>query len=339
MDLREYDYITKSPDTFPRSTLLKIKKVLQDIDSLSTNLIDKVLENGYIEPPKEYEWHGCYKLALTDNEKSRVLDDLVRAGKELNDHSEYLGDEFAYVGQYVEYWTRAICETLVAYEEAIKNQSYYDLRGVSVVEFIKFLFDHDVPEDTEDPELWYDEYDMWIDYNKDELVDLYIRLFNDSADLLNRYSEEQLDQGCWVMMGPNLEVSLESIIWDDGIARAKRVMLIYSMYDMYNYFYKLNKLDTSCEMWWDSLAYDFYDNELRNRENKETQVIQDAMFSTLKKILEIDAKHCQTAALHGLGHLRHPDTEQAIKDYLRKHPGLDKNEKNYANACITGEIM
>ena len=339
MDLREYDHLTKSPDHFPRSTLLNLEKVLADISSSNTVLIHKVLEQGYVEPPKDYQWHGCYKLVLTNEEKESVLDDLVRAKKELKDHPEYQGEKVAYVGQYVEYWSRSIHEKPVPYEEAIKGKPYFDLRGISLDDFIEFIFNHEVPEEEEDPELWYYDYDMWIDYNKDELVDLYIQLFNMSGDLPFRYSEEKLEQGCWAMMGPNLEVGLESLLWDESIDRAKRVILINAMYDLYNNLYRETPLDTSCNMWWDSLAFDFYDSERRNRDDEETRVIQDAMFSTLKKILEIDATHCQYAALHGLGHLRHPDTEQVINNYLKIHPELTKDEKEYANACITGEIM
>ena len=87
------------------------------------------------------------------------------------------------------------------------------------------------------------------------------------------------------------------------------------------------------------LAYDFYDTELRNRHNEETRIIQDAMFCTLKKILELESEYCQEAALHGLGHLRHPETKIAIEAYLRKNSRLSKEQKKYAKACITGDIM
>jgi hypothetical protein len=79
MDLREYDYITRRPDTFPRSSLVSVKKVLVGIGSSNAVLIDKVLATGYLEPPPGYKWHGCYKINLTRREIQAVIDDLVKA--------------------------------------------------------------------------------------------------------------------------------------------------------------------------------------------------------------------------------------------------------------------
>lgn len=339
MDLREYDHIISSPNTFPKSTLEYIRDILSNSKSSYSYLIDKVLSDGYIEPPSDYKWHGFYRITLPKEDMLLVLHDLEGIKRNLINKPVQSKIDIASVEQYIEYWRRAINEVPVPYEEAVKNQQYYDLRNATLDDFIRFIFDHDVPEDSRDREYWYYDYDMWIDYNRDELIDLYISLFNSSGDLINKYSYEQLDQGCWAMIGPNLDIGLEEMIWDTDIARAKRVLLIYSMYEIYKNLYTKIQIETSCNMWWDCLAYDFYDTELRNRHNEETRIIQDAMFCTLKKILELESEYCQEAALHGLGHLRHPETKIAIEAYLMKNSRLSKEQKKYAKACITGDIM
>ncbi|GAC1373951.1 MAG: hypothetical protein NVSMB40_10740 [Aquirhabdus sp.] len=76
------------------------------------------------------------------------------------------------------------------------------------------------------------------------------------------------------------------------------------------------------------------------KENVEHQRIQNAMFTTLQKILLLDSYDCQGVALHGLGHLRHTDTAKIINDYISKNrASLTNDEVAYAEACITGDIM
>jgi hypothetical protein len=70
----------------------------------------------------------------------------------------------------------------------------------------------------------------------------------------------------------------------------------------------------------------------------EDRRVQEAMFSALTKILAIDSLSCQLAALHGLGHLRHPNTETAIRTYLARSPTLAEDHRRFAVACITGDM-
>jgi hypothetical protein len=67
--------------------------------------------------------------------------------------------------------------------------------------------------------------------------------------------------------------------------------------------------------------------------------MQDVIFETLASILELESEACQGAALHGLGHLHHPKTEELIKSYLQRHPSLSDAWKNYALAAARFEVM
>ncbi|WP_227429401.1 hypothetical protein [Psychrobacter sp. I-STPA6b] len=70
--------------------------------------------------------------------------------------------------------------------------------------------------------------------------------------------------------------------------------------------------------------------------------IDNVMFATLNKILQLDSKECQYGALHGLNHLQHPDTKTSIDQYIATQADLDNldyDDIKFARACITGRVM
>ncbi len=128
------------------------------------------------------------------------------------------------------------------------------------------------------------------------------------------------------------------LVWRNNLQIEVKEKLIYSMYDLYGNVFIKDPLMYTCDMWWDSFAYSFF--RINPKENVEHQRIQDAMFHTLQKILLLDSVDCQSAALHGLGHLRHPDTAKIINNYILKNrTSLSDDKIAYAEACITGDIM
>ena len=66
--------------------------------------------------------------------------------------------------------------------------------------------------------------------------------------------------------------------------------------------------------------------------------MQDAIFEALVQILRLDSLTCQRAALHGLGHLRHRETEKAVQDFLDRNPNLSEDDRTYAHACAKGTM-
>jgi hypothetical protein len=67
--------------------------------------------------------------------------------------------------------------------------------------------------------------------------------------------------------------------------------------------------------------------------------LQDVFFQTLAKILAIDSETCQGAALHGLGHLHHPQTKELIQRFIDEHPSLTPERKEYALAAARFEVL
>lgn len=218
-----------------------------------------------------------------------------------------------------------------------------DLTAFSFEEFVAFFFSREVK--TEDGEkITCEEKENWYwgiddEYVPETFCNYYIRLFRNPEFLLERYSKIQLEEGFWAIQGPVLNCSLSNLLSNEDLSLDARVECIESMADLFWRLFSKESLDTSAGMWWDSLCYDWHcDN--RNRANGgEDQLLQDAFFRTLSKILFFNSDICQGAALHGLGHLHHPDTPGLIGRYLEEHPKLSDEWKAYALAASKFEVM
>jgi hypothetical protein len=92
-------------------------------------------------------------------------------------------------------------------------------------------------------------------------------------------------------------------------------------------------------MWWDSLCYDWHCGNRKRERGGEHLQLQEVIFQTLASVLAIDSQICQAAALHGLGHLHHPQTTELIERYLREHASLSKERKEYALAAARFEVQ
>lgn len=222
-----------------------------------------------------------------------------------------------------------------------KSHQQFDIRGASFEEFVEFLFEHEVPPDRDDQgrrsEKWYDTADIHFDAK--ELVGHYTRLFTEPRFLLDRFSKEKLEPAFWAIMGGPLECSVEEVIWSGEVPFEARAECVRAMYFLYEKLFAVDPLFTSSDMWWDSLAYDWH-CENRDRSNGgEDRLMQDVMFETLERILTLASPACQGAALHGLGHLHHPQTLDVIRAYLKRNPGLDSAMVSYAEAASRFQVL
>ncbi len=134
--------------------------------------------------------------------------------------------------------------------------------------------------------------------------------------------------------------NLEELIWRGAISIGAKEKLVSSMYYLYRDLFSREPLGDACEMFWDGIAYEI--NPMRRVDtinNTEHRRIQNAMFETLTKILKLDERHCQFAALHGLNHVFHPDTDAVIKRFVQSRPDLTDREVEYATACANGRAL
>lgn len=173
------------------------------------------------------------------------------------------------------------------------------------------------------PDRWQGDY-YWdqfrLDYGK-RLLEHSIKLFHDPTIVLNRYSPDQIEQGFQVLS----LIELEKWIWEKRLEVSLRRDCVESMVRLFESFFAKGHCGDACYMWWDHLRSSGPDPDL---------AIKEAVIEALSKILEIDSADCQTSALHGLGHLRHPSKRTVIDTFLKLHPDLDGKTKSYAHAAM-----
>ena len=216
-----------------------------------------------------------------------------------------------------------------------------DIRGFTFDQFVDFLFDHEVPPefsaDGQRIDPWY--YDSEVECSPVDVVALYTRLFSEPAFLLDSFSREKLEQGFWAIMGQSLECSVGEVIWSSEAEFAARAECVRSMFHLYEKLFAIDPLETSSNMWWDSLAYDWHCGNRDRKNGGEDLLMQEVMFETLEQILDLSSVDCQVAALHGLGHLHHPGTAELVSRYLDRKPPKNPELRNYAIAAAKFEVL
>ncbi len=212
-----------------------------------------------------------------------------------------------------------------------------DITGYSFEKFIEFLFDRDVPPESAESDSWFWHVD--VEFDPEETCQHYIRLFTQPEFLSSHFSSAQLDQGFWAVMGRNLDCSAGNLIWHEELLFQRREECVRSMYFLFKRLFAVQSLDSAVQMWWDALCYDWHCGNKAREKGGEDLRMQDVMFETLSRILELDSVHCQDAALHGLGHLHHPLTPTVIGQFLENHPDLTKEQRDYALAAMEFKVL
>lgn len=211
--------------------------------------------------------------------------------------------------------------------------STYDLRTCSYQEFLDFVFDHPV-----EKQGWYFGSGVQVVFDGVHNTELPTELFSKARPLLERYTRDQLEQGFWALQGQE-DWQVVHAMFETAVPFDKRAEMIRSMFFLYRDLFAVDDLHTSSNMWWDSISGSYKVGHRSQSTSDDVRKIQDVMFETLTKILYLESEECQGAALHGLGHLRHPNTEKVIRDWIATQPDLPEDDLEYAEACITGDIM
>ena len=212
-----------------------------------------------------------------------------------------------------------------------------DLTRINFDEFVSFLFDRDVSLESGGRDYWY--WHVELEFDPKTICAYYVRLFRQPEFLLGRFTKTQLEEGFWAIHGPNLDCAVSNIIRDSNLPLSVREECIRSMVDLFKRLFATETFDTSVGMWWDSLCYDWHcGNRDRNRGGEDLE-LQDIFVQTLARVLAIDSWICQGAALHGLGHLHHPETKELIEQFLDEHSSLTQEQKAYALAAAKFEVL
>jgi hypothetical protein len=229
------------------------------------------------------------------------------------------------------------------YTRSVKEREQIDLTNYSFEEFISFLFAREAPLELRDNDQGRVG-DWWFTRVEDTfepeiICGYYVQLFRKPEFLRQQFSKPQLEDGFWAIQSANLNCGLPNLLSDTNLAFEKRENCIRAMADLFTSLFLDEALDTSVHMWWDSLCYDWHSGNRSRDRGGEDEQLQDVFFQTLAQILSVASKTCQNAALHGLGHLHHPDTPALIDRYLREHPSLTADSKAYALAAAKFAVL
>src|SRR5215469_18008338 len=172
----------------------------------------------------------------------------------------------------------------------MQGTGFLDITGFSYNEFVNFLFDREVsPRVKSDP--WY--WDTPVIFDPELVCINYVRLFREPQFLLQRFSLAQLEQGFWAIQSPTLECGARQMIWSKDTPLLVRHQCIRSMFHLFESLFAVEPLETSVDMWWDSLCYDWHCGNRKRLSGGEDVLIQDVTFETLGKILSLDSEVCQ----------------------------------------------
>ena len=209
-----------------------------------------------------------------------------------------------------------------------------DASRYSFDEFVSFLFDREISAEVD--EAWY--WNTDVEFDPQGMCTLYVQLFRTPEILLKRFPKPQLEEGFWAMIS-GAEWSARALIEGTEIPFPSKEECVRAMYDLFSRFFAFEPLDSSCHMWWDAMCYDWHcGNRIRERGGEDLQ-LQDVMFQTLADILFLDSQPCQASALHGLGHLHHPETQALVDRYIADHPSLAEPQREYALAAAKFEVL
>jgi hypothetical protein len=217
-----------------------------------------------------------------------------------------------------------------------------DLQAISYEDWIEFIFDHHAPysldEEEERPKAWYweDPPDPTIDPVRQ--VHYLTRLCREASPLLRVYTPEQIDQGLWYIFSAGGADEFYEQIFNPVVPWKDRAACIATLPELWPGLFEREDVGTMSYMLWDSVAYGFDCGNLTPGDDPDHHRIQEAMLAALTFQLESEASITQYAALHGLGHLCHPDSAVRIAAFLETRT-MTPEIRTYAEKVLTGQFM
>ncbi len=199
-------------------------------------------------------------------------------------------------------------------------------------EWVRFVFDHPVQFDGL-PE-WYWDLSFEFEYAWEAKVrpatklQYATRLFGETARLPEQYTPEQIDQGWFLILGPTF-LAIGPRLRDEQIPLRLREDCITAMLGVFRDLFTDYPDLHACWLWWDVVtAWTGHDPDFNN-----------ALLMTMSEVLQLPSLACQKSALHGLGHLAHPQRPNVIGRYLETNPDLDVGTVAYARAAQEGMVL
>ena len=185
-----------------------------------------------------------------------------------------------------------------------------------------------------------------------EVVVRYLtRFHNEFRQIADRVELTDLDHGISGMLSPAF-FQLQKTLWDSTVDLQERINCVRSMYRIFADFVPSGTgepPENSFYMWWDLVCTSFWFAQIHfkklpgeeyNLLSSEDRQLADAMFETLVQILNLDNQQSNSSALHGLGHLHHPEVRGVVQKFIDTHRfELDAKGISWLERCRDGTVM
>ena len=200
--------------------------------------------------------------------------------------------------------------------------------------FVRFFFDRPVCLHDSDTELLEAQDRDQGDPDRVSLLDRVRSLFEQFGDVGRRFSQEQIEQGLWHIIG--VPINLGVILCSKDVPLEARLKTIRAMiYPFSQYCAVAGEAYQGAAffMWWDQL--------LGRPDKGENADIETAILEVIEQTLKLDSKPCQFSALHGLNHLRPSRrASELVSRYLAEHgSALDEKDIAWVVACGDGKAL
>ena len=195
---------------------------------------------------------------------------------------------------------------------------------------------------------WYFDFDSdWWEPEPRTGIAYLIRLFANGPDVLQWFSDAQIEQGLsglvntaavgalpW-MFDPVTPAAERAKVWA-AVGRFFADLLAPRCSPALGHLSEEGSpLNGRTYMWWDGFP------ALTTPDDPGRALVDDAELACLEQVLDLDSAACQEAALHGLGHWVHrePRCEAIIDRYLKSGKTARPELIDYAKAARCGCIL
>jgi len=212
-----------------------------------------------------------------------------------------------------------------------------DLRKATVEELITFVFRRRAKGRSAGAKEWYWTTNYRLDVDPQVQIAFMTKLFRRSGRLRRRFSEGQIEDGFWFMIGPGGQEWFRDQLWNRDVPWQHRRACILSIPHLYKGVFR-RSVESIDFMLWDLLTEDYRFDNLLPKWKPETNRVRRTMLEALAAQLRLPHLTAQYSALHGLGHIGLPRARKILRTYLGK-PRLRSEYRRYAEEALRGKLL
>ena len=214
-----------------------------------------------------------------------------------------------------------------------------DLRNATYEQVIDFVFDH-YPEDEVDDK-WYWKLEDDVQMDPRQAIGFLARLCTHTDEVVTQFTLAQIAEGVNYLFGAGGRIEFGAQLWNPEVPWPERRGCIQAIPNLYAQIFERDSegIGGCAYMLWDAIAYDYYCGNRDPAKSAEDARVQDAMFEALTSMLRSNHPETLRGAIHGLGHLRHRESNRAIRELLSSSRDLTPEVRGHAAQVLEGHFQ